>query len=77
LPTKTALTSVGAVFVAGKEIFAASAQMAAEEMLFTINYRPAITPTHVIRYNRALYDTHADTSEGYKRDVKLYATKRG
>ncbi|MGJ4850588.1 phage head closure protein [Bacillota bacterium Meth-B3] len=63
--------------LSGKEIFAASAQMAVEEVLFTINYRPDITPTQVIRYNGALYDiTRVDSFEGYKDDLTLYAKRR-
>lgn len=78
------LTSIGppvwAYFrhLSGKEIFAASTQMAVEEVLFTINCRPDITPTHVIRYNGALYDiTRVDTFEGYREDLTVYAKRRG
>jgi len=63
--------------LSGKEIFAASAQMSVEEVLFTINYRPDITPTHVIRYNGALYDiARVDTFEGYRGDLKVYCNRR-
>ncbi len=51
--------------------------MAVEEVLFTINHRPDITPTHVIQYNGALYDiTRVDTFEGYKGDLTMYAKRR-
>ena len=63
--------------LSGKEIFAASAQMAVEEVLFTINYRTDITPTHVIRYNGVLYEiTRVDTFEGYRGDLVLYCKQR-
>ena len=63
--------------LSGKEIFAASAQMAVEEVLFTINFLPDITPTHVIRYNGALYDiTRVDAFEGYREDLALHCKRR-
>lgn len=63
--------------LSGKEIFAASAHMAVEEVLFTINWRAGLDTTHVIRYNGALYDiTRVDTFEGYKQDLTLYAKRK-
>lgn len=63
--------------LSGKEIFAASAHMAVEEVLFTINWRAGLDTTHVIRFNGALYDiTRVDTFEGYREDLKLYAKRR-
>ena len=48
-----------------------------EEVLFTVNYNPEITNTHVIRYNGVLYDiTRVDTFEGYKEDITLYCCRR-
>jgi len=63
--------------LSGKEIFAAAAQMAVEEVLFTINWRAGLDTTHVIRYNGALYDiTRVDTFEGYRGDLTLYCKQR-
>ena len=48
-----------------------------EEVLFTVNYNPEITNTHVIRYKGVLYDiTRVDTFEGYKEDITLYCKRR-
>lgn len=64
--------------LSGKEIFAASAHMAVEEVLFTVNWRAGLDTTHVIRYNGALYDiTRVDTFEGYREDLTLYCKRRG
>ena len=42
--------------LSGKEVFAAATTNYKEEVLFTVNYNPEITNTHVIRYNGVLYD---------------------
>lgn len=63
--------------LSGKEIFAASAHTAVEEVLFTINWRAGLDTTHAIRFNGALYDiTRVDTFEGYKQDLTLYCKIR-
>lgn len=63
--------------LSGKEIFAASAHMAVEEVLFTVNWRAGLDTTHVIRYNGALYDiTRVDTFEGYMEDLTVYCKRR-
>jgi len=67
--------SVWAYFrqLAGKEIFAAHAVQATEEVQFIINWRDDITTHHVIRYNSILYAiTRIDTFEGYRADIALY-----
>lgn len=64
--------------LSGKEVFAAAAHTAVEEVLFTINWRAGLDTTHVIRYNGALYDiTRVDTFEGRREDLTLYCMKRG
>ena len=63
--------------LSGKEVFAAATTNYKEEVLFTVNYNPEITNTHVIRYNGVLYDiTRVDTFEGYKEDITLYCCRR-
>ena len=63
--------------LSGKEVFAAATTNYKEEVLFTVNYNPEITNTHVIRYNGVLYDiTRVDTFEGYKEDITLYCKRR-
>ena len=62
--------------LSGKEVFAAATANYKEEVLFTVNYNPEITNTHVIRYNGVLYDiTRVDTFEGYKEDITLYCKR--
>ena len=64
--------------LSGKEIYANATTIATEQVLFTVNYRPDVTPAHVIRYKGALYDiTRVDTFEGYKDDITLYCRLRG
>ncbi len=59
-----------------KEIFAANAVNAQEEVLFTINWRDDVTPAHVVRYKGMLWDvTRVDTFEGYKQDISLYCKR--
>lgn len=63
--------------LSGKEIYAAAAIHAVEEVQFVINWRADITTRHVIRYNGGLYDiARVDTFEGYKRDLTVYGKKR-
>lgn len=63
--------------LSGKEVFAAATTNYKEEVLFQVNYNPAITTTHVIRYKGILYDiTRVDTFEGYKGDLTLYCNRR-
>ncbi len=60
-----------------KEIFAASALMAVEEVLFIVNHLAGLNTTHVIRYKGALYDiSRVDNYEGYRYELKLYAKRR-
>ena len=76
---ETVAPSVWAYFrqLSGKEVFAAATINYKEEVLFQVNYDPAITATHVIRYRGILYDiTRVDTFEGYKSDLVLYCTRR-
>ena len=57
--------------------FAAATTNYKEEVLFTVNYNPEITNTHVIRYNGVLYDiTRVDTFEGYREDITLNCCRR-
>jgi SPP1 family predicted phage head-tail adaptor len=64
--------------LSGKEVFAARAVQAVEEVLFAVNWRNDITTAHVIRFKGVLYDiTRVDTFEGYKNALVLYAKKRG
>ena len=63
--------------LSGKEVFVAATTNYKEEVLFQINYRAAITSTHVVRYKGVLYDiTRIDTFEGYKEDLTLYCSRR-
>ena len=63
--------------LSGKEVFAAATTNYKEEVLFTVNYNPQITNTHVIRSGGVLYDiTRVDTFEGYKEDITLYCCRR-
>lgn len=63
--------------LSGKEIFAANAINAQEEVLFTINWRDDVSPAHVVRYKGKLWDvTRMDTFEGYKEDISLYCKLR-
>ena len=64
--------------LSGKEVYAANAVNAQEEVLFTINWRDDITTSHVIRYNDVLWNiTRVDTFEGYKGDISLYCKQNG
>lgn len=59
--------------LSGKDIFAANAINAQEEVLFTINWLDDITTTHVISYNGILWNIMCmDTFEGYKGNISLY-----
>jgi SPP1 family predicted phage head-tail adaptor len=64
--------------LSGKEIYAAQAVQATEEVLFIIGYRTDVTTANIIRFRGVDYDiTRVDTFEGYKGDLTLYARKRG
>ena len=61
----------------GKEVFAAATTNYKEEVLFTVNFHPEITNTHVIRLGGVLYDiTRVEPFEGYKEDITLYCCRR-
>jgi len=58
------------------EYFAAAAVQNKEEMLFTVNWRPDITPQMYIEYKGVWYDIQrVDTFEGYKENLHLYASQ--
>ena len=58
------------------EYFAAAAVQNKEEMLFTVNWRPDITPQMYIEYKGVWYDIkRVDTFEGYKENLHLYASQ--
>jgi len=59
------------------EYFAAAAVQNKEEMLFTVNWRPDITPKMYIEYKGVWYDIkRVDTFEGYKENLHLYASQK-
>ena len=63
--------------LSGKEIFAANAHQAVEEVQFVINWRDDLSTTHVIRYRGDIYEiTRVDVFEGYKQDITIYAKRR-
>ena len=57
--------------LSGKEIFAASALMAVEEVLFIVNHLAGLNTTHVIRCKGTLYDiiSRVDDCEGYRYEL--------
>ena len=58
------------------EYFAAAQVQNKEEMLFTVNWRPDITPKMYIEYKGVWYDIkRVDTFEGYKESLHLYASE--
>lgn len=58
------------------EYFAAAQVQNKEEMLFTVNWRPDITPQMYIEYKGVWYDIkRVDTFEGYKENLHLYASQ--
>ena len=60
--------------LSGKEIETGISTKTNETVLFQIGYRADIKTTHVIKYNRLLYDiTRVDVFEGYKSDLTIYA----
>ena len=62
--------------LSAKEYFAAAAAQNTEEMLFTVNWRPDITPQMYIEYKGVWYDIkRVDTFEGYKENLHLYASQ--
>jgi SPP1 family predicted phage head-tail adaptor len=64
--------------LSGKEIYAGGATVAAEQVLFTINYRADLTTALVVRFKGVLYDiTRVDVFEGYKGDITLYCKLKG
>lgn len=61
--------------LSAREYYAAMAVQAEEEMLFIINWRNDITTDMIIKYkNRYFNIIRIDTFEGYKGDIKIYAT---
>ena len=64
--------------LSGNEIMQAGVYEAVENVLFTINYRPDVTPQHAVKYRGKVYEiTRIDTFEGYKEDITLYCTLQG
>jgi SPP1 family predicted phage head-tail adaptor len=62
--------------LSAKEYFAAAAVQNTEEMLFTVNWRPDITPQMYIEYKGVWYNIQrVDTFEGYKENLHLYASQ--
>jgi SPP1 family predicted phage head-tail adaptor len=62
--------------LSAKEYFAAAQVQNKEEMLFTVNWRPDITPQMYIEYKGVWYDIQrVDTFEGYKENLHLYASQ--
>lgn len=64
--------------LSGKELFMASSFHAEEEILFSVNWRAALTMANCldlfVTYRGVWYDvTRVDTYEGYKSDIRLYA----
>ena len=61
----------------GSEFFAAAQTNHKLEVVFIINWRDDLDPTDVkVRYKGELYDiTRIDDFEGYKNDIKIYASK--
>jgi len=58
------------------EYFAAAQVQNKEEMLFTVNWRPDITPQMYIEYKGVWYNIQrVDTFEGYKENLHLYASQ--
>lgn len=63
--------------LSGREIYVNAATAAAEQVMFTINWRADITTAHFVRYRGVLYDiTRIDTFEGYKADITLFCKLR-
>jgi SPP1 family predicted phage head-tail adaptor len=63
--------------LSGNEFFASMTVNMKEEVLFSINWREDLNPlTNFISYKGIFYNiTRIDTFEGYKQDIKLYATR--
>ncbi len=62
--------------LSAKEYFAAAAVQNKEEMLFTINWRPDVSPKMFVVYKGVWYDIQrVDTFEGYKENLHLYASQ--
>ncbi len=62
--------------LSAQEYFAAAQVQHKEEMLFTINWRPDISPAMFIEYKGVWYDIQrVDTFEGYKENLHLYASQ--
>jgi SPP1 family predicted phage head-tail adaptor len=63
--------------LSANEFYVAKAVQQTEEMFFTINWRNDVNPADCsIEYKGIFYGiTRVDTFEGYKEDLKLYASK--
>lgn len=62
--------------LSAKEYYAAAAVQNKEEMLFTVNWRPDISPKMYIEYKGKWYNIErVDTFEGYKENLHLYASE--
>lgn len=62
--------------LSGREVFAAMTVNAQEEVVFEIGWRNDIDTTMKIQYKGNTYDiTRIDDFEGYKNDLKLFASK--
>lgn len=62
--------------LSAKEYYAAATTNSKEETLFCVNWRPGITAKLMIEYRGKFYNiTRVDTFEGYKADLKLYASE--
>jgi head-tail adaptor len=63
--------------LSGSEVFLSMNLKMTEEVLFSINWRNDIQPvTHFLSYKDIFYNiTRIDTFEGYKDDLKLYASR--
>lgn len=62
--------------LSAKEYHAAASTQNKEEMLFTVNWRPDVSPKMYIEYKGVWYDIQrVDTFEGYKENLHLYANQ--
>jgi head-tail adaptor len=63
--------------LSGNEIFASQTVQMKEEVLFSINWLDDLKPTlNFIGYKGVIYNiTRVDTFEGYKQDLRVYASR--
>jgi SPP1 family predicted phage head-tail adaptor len=63
--------------LSANEVFAAKAVQQTEEMLFIVNWRADITQWCSVFYKGIFYNiSRVDSFEGYKDNLKLYATAK-